>query len=253
MTTAALRRADWRDQAACAGQDTALWFPAAGQSTTAKQTCDGCPVRAECLYDALETESTYHRYGMYGGLTGPQRRALPALPKPKPDAIAAIRELLAEHDAHQPDERTDPTMSQPVPKLCSIPDPIAQASQEADEVLPIGRLLKWGEDHPDTDVQDQAVRVRAGLLGLRKRYAADQELTAITTEAEQLEKRLAELRAREAELALKPKKKRGSYTRDYDTREVRAWADANGVDCPRVGQIPKRVLEAWRASLPKAG
>ncbi|WP_171111259.1 MULTISPECIES: Lsr2 family protein [unclassified Streptomyces] len=43
----------------------------------------------------------------------------------------------------------------------------------------------------------------------------------------------------------------GAYVavcRALDTRTVRAWADANGIDCPRVGQIPKRVLEAWRTA-----
>jgi hypothetical protein len=115
--------------------------------------------------------------------------------------------------------------------------------------LPVGQLLKWGDEHPDPEVQDQAARARAVLTGLRQRHAADAELTAITTEATELEKRLAELRAREAELApTKAKKKRAVYVRDYDTRTVRAWAEANGVDCPRAGQIPKRVLDAWRAS-----
>ncbi|MFM9595717.1 histone-like nucleoid-structuring protein Lsr2 [Streptomyces scabiei] len=116
------------------------------------------------------------------------------------------------------------------------------------QALPVGQLLKWGDQHPDPEVQDQAARARAALAGLRQRHAADQELTAITTEAEQLEKRLAELRAREAELVPTRSKKRGAYVRDYDTRTVRAWAEQNGVECPRTGQIPKRVLDAWRAS-----
>ncbi|MGI5408684.1 Lsr2 family DNA-binding protein [Streptomyces chartreusis] len=34
---------------------------------------------------------------------------------------------------------------------------------------------------------------------------------------------------------------------------MRAWAAENGVDCPRVGQIPKRVLDAWRAATAPAG
>ncbi|MCI3271421.1 Lsr2 family DNA-binding protein [Streptomyces cylindrosporus] len=187
--------------------------------------------------------------------------------------IAALRRLLDEIDEQGgpeaarhwrlqipdelPDERTSAPMSQPIP---TAPAPIVdvQLKTSADvrlrepENLPVGQLLKWGDNHPDPDIQDQAARARATLAGLRQRHAADQELTAITTEAEQLEKRLAELRAREAELAPKPKRKPTSYVRDYDTREVRAWADANGIDCPRVGQLPKRVLDAWRASRPQA-
>ncbi|MFE9906444.1 Lsr2 family DNA-binding protein [Streptomyces achromogenes] len=134
-----------------------------------------------------------------------------------------------------------------LPPLVTVRPPDADADPER---LPVGQLLAWGDQHDDPEIQDQAARARIALAGLRQRYAADQELTAIATEAEQLEKRLAELRAREQELApAKPKKR--TAARDYDTREVRAWATATGVDCPRVGQIPKRVLDAWRAAHPQ--
>lgn len=117
------------------------------------------------------------------------------------------------------------------------------------EALPVDELLEWGDAHPDPEVQDQAARVRAGLAGLRQRHATHQELTAITTEAEQLEQRLAELRAREAELA-PPKKtkttKKTAVQRDYEPSVVRAWARANSVDCPASGRVPKAVVDAWR-------
>lgn len=175
--------------------------------------------------------------------------------------VAALRRLLEEIDTqggpdaarhnrlHLPDPQEGPDMAQAVPQLRTIDLP-EQAPTEPTEKLPVGQLLKWGDDHTDPNVRDQAARARVLLTGLRRRHAADQELTAITTEAAELEKRLAELRAREAELAPAKKTKK---PRDYDTRTVRAWADANGIDCPRVGQIPKRVLDAWRASLPQAG
>ncbi|MFF8910197.1 Lsr2 family DNA-binding protein [Streptomyces olivaceoviridis] len=176
--------------------------------------------------------------------------------------IAALRALLDEIDQQGgPEAARQNRLDLPALKETQMNQPIPQPpartlppSVPADPApVPVGQLLKWGDEHPDPEVQAQAARARAALTGLRRRHAADQELTAITTEAEQLEKRLAELRAREQELAPKPKKRRGSYVRDYDTRAVRAWADANGVDCPRVGQIPKRVLDAWRATLPQAG
>lgn len=183
--------------------------------------------------------------------------------------IAALQALLEEIDtqggpeaARQwrlrlPDDTQEgpEPMAQPVPQLSSIPAPPLRNTPTAEPpAIPVGQLLKWGDEHDDPEVRDQAARARMSLTGLRRRHAADQELASITSEREQLEQRLAELQAREAELAPpKAKKKRGSYVRDYDTRTVRAWADANGVDCPRVGQIPKRVLEAWRASLPQAG
>ncbi|MDT0387861.1 Lsr2 family DNA-binding protein [Streptomyces dubilierae] len=120
-----------------------------------------------------------------------------------------------------------------------------KAVSDAAQPLPVGQLLAWGDSHADPEVQDQAARARAALAGLRKRHAADQELTAITTETEQLEKRLAELRAREAELApAKPKTRRKPAA--YPAAEVRAWAKENGVDCPPVGRVPKTVVDAWR-------
>jgi hypothetical protein len=162
-----------------------------------------------------------------------------------PEAARQNRLLLSDDTQEGPSP-----MAQPIPQLPTVD--LRPVSAPPTEAIPVGQLLKWGDEHPDADVRDQAARARVALTGLRRRYVADQELTAITTEAEQLEKRLAELRAREAELVpAKPKRK--APVRDYDTRTVRAWADAQGVECPRVGQIPKRVLDAWRASLPHAG
>ncbi|MFB7224200.1 MULTISPECIES: hypothetical protein [Terrabacteria group] len=181
--------------------------------------------------------------------------------------IAALHRLLDEIDTqggpeaarqnrlHLPEAQKGPApMAQPVPQLSSIPDlPLKARAAGEPQPLPVGQLLKWGDEHPDPQVQDQAARARAVLAGLRKRYATDQELTAITTEAEQLEKRLVELRSREAELAPPKKKPTKRKPVDYPAAEVRAWAAANGVDCPPVGRVPKTVVEAWRASLPHSG
>ncbi|WP_405909594.1 WhiB family transcriptional regulator [Streptomyces sp. NBC_00828] len=192
-----------------------------------------------------------------------------ARPKEEPVTVDALKNLLTEIDEQGgpeaarhnrlrlPDEGTPmPTAPapSPAPPAADIPrktaaggsrKPLAQTYAEA---MPVGSLLAWGEEHPDPDVQDQAARARAALAGLQHRHAADEELTAITTEAADLEKRLAELRAREAELApaKRARRKPGKYVRDYDTRTVRDWAAANGVECPSFGQIPKRVLDAWR-------
>lgn len=129
-----------------------------------------------------------------------------------------------------------------------VPPPLPPAATTASAQVPVSKLLKWAEDHHDLKVQKQAALARAALTDLRTLHAADQELTAIAAEAEQLKERLAQLQARQAELAPRPRKKTSSHVRDYDTREVRVWAEENGVDCPRVGQIPRTVLEAWRAA-----
>ncbi|MGW4300388.1 Lsr2 family DNA-binding protein [Streptomyces sp. NPDC004646] len=125
------------------------------------------------------------------------------------------------------------------------PAPIVEVRPRAvdAEQVPVGRLLKWGDTHPDPAVQDQAARVRMSLLGLRARYATDLELEAIDTEEQQLEERLAELRGRREQLVpAKAKRKAPSY----DAAEVRAWARRNNVPCPPVGRVPKTVVDAWR-------
>ncbi|GAQ64091.1 Lsr2 family DNA-binding protein [Streptomyces scabiei] len=170
--------------------------------------------------------------------------------------IAALRVLLDEIDTQGGPEaarqwrldldpltgRTPPVNSSPQP---APPRPTVAILPEDPERIAVGKLLKWADDHADPDVQDQAARGRAILAALRTRYAADHELAAIHTEAEQLEQRLAQLRTREAELAPPVKKTRRSPL-PYDAAVVRAWARDHNVPCPPVGRVPKSVLDAWR-------
>ncbi|MFF9910647.1 histone-like nucleoid-structuring protein Lsr2 [Streptomyces sp. NPDC013457] len=254
LSPAAPYLANWQERAACAGADTNLWFGQPHQIRSAIAACSRCPVRAECLHDALAYETPgAARYGIRGGLNGNERNQLPDLPSSATEAVAALRELLNERT---PEPMTTTPALHPAPTAADAPvkagaDVRLRAVPADTTPLPVGKLLTWGDQHTDPAVQDQAARARAALSGLRKRHAADQELTALTTEREQLEQRLAELAARESELApSKAKRKRTAYVRNYDTRTVRAWADANGIECARIGQIPKRVLEAWRAANP---
>ena len=70
----------WRDRAACLGiADPDLFFPTAesgpvrdAQVTAAKAVCAGCPVRRECLAEALARIP----YGIAGGLTEHERGRL---------------------------------------------------------------------------------------------------------------------------------------------------------------------------------
>jgi hypothetical protein len=178
--------------------------------------------------------------------------------------IGAFRRLLDEIDTqggpeaarhnrlHLPDTQEGPDpMTQPVPQLTSIGTPELAIAAEP-KPIPVAQLLKWGDEHPDPEVQDQAARARAALTGLRRRHAADEELAAIDSEEEQLAKRLAALQARKAELApAKAKKPRKPV--DYPAAEVRAWAKGQGIDCPATGRVPRAVVDAWRAAQPKAG
>ncbi len=70
---------DWRRQAACRDTDPETFFPVAEagpayerQVAEAKAVCAGCPVRAECLNEALARIPE----GIAGGLTPAERRRL---------------------------------------------------------------------------------------------------------------------------------------------------------------------------------
>jgi hypothetical protein len=76
---AVVRASDWRAHAACRDEDPELFFPTgttgplvAAQTRAALDVCAVCPVRAECLEEALARIP----YGIAGGLTEAQRDQL---------------------------------------------------------------------------------------------------------------------------------------------------------------------------------
>lgn len=63
----------WEAEAACRSNDPEIFFPRSGSAsaaTQAKKVCRGCPVRAQCLQWALETEQPF---GVWGGLSESER------------------------------------------------------------------------------------------------------------------------------------------------------------------------------------
>lgn len=68
---------DWRDQAACLGEDPELFFPignagpALAQIEEAKSVCHRCAVMDICLTYALQTGQ---EFGVWGGLSEDERR-----------------------------------------------------------------------------------------------------------------------------------------------------------------------------------
>jgi WhiB family redox-sensing transcriptional regulator len=67
---------NWRDQAACLEVDGVDFFPDPADLaaiSAAKAVCAGCPVAAECLTWAIETNQTE---GIWGGHTPSERRRL---------------------------------------------------------------------------------------------------------------------------------------------------------------------------------
>ena len=72
----------WQWRAACRGEDTGTFFPPSEPETKherivreerAKSICARCPVRLECLEYSLTVPELY---GIWGGLTEQERRAL---------------------------------------------------------------------------------------------------------------------------------------------------------------------------------
>ncbi len=76
---------DWWDRAECAGvEDNTIFFPelvrgdfGSHHYDRAREFCNVCPVRAECLEFQMEfEEETGRRDGMFGGLTPRERDQL---------------------------------------------------------------------------------------------------------------------------------------------------------------------------------
>jgi WhiB family transcriptional regulator, redox-sensing transcriptional regulator len=67
---------NWREDAACTGVNSDLFFPASEDeeaSEAAKAICEQCPVREACLQYALATNQAA---GVWGGLDAGERRRM---------------------------------------------------------------------------------------------------------------------------------------------------------------------------------
>ena len=99
MTTSTVTRLeghphDWAARSACRQADPDELFVSGAAQNRAKALCFACPVRTECLSDALDNRV---EFGVWGGMTERERRALL---RRRPD-VASWRTLLeaarAEH------------------------------------------------------------------------------------------------------------------------------------------------------------
>ena len=64
---------DWTIAAACRGMNPDELFVQGAAQNRAKTVCASCPVRTECLADALDNKV---EFGVWGGMTERERRAL---------------------------------------------------------------------------------------------------------------------------------------------------------------------------------
>lgn len=86
---------DWASRGACRTTDPDMLFVQGAAQNRAKAVCMSCPVRTECLADALDNRI---EFGVWGGMTERERRALL---RRRPN-VASWRRLLetarAEHE-----------------------------------------------------------------------------------------------------------------------------------------------------------
>ena len=96
MSVFAIDPQAWTALSACRDADPDELFVTGAAQNRAKAVCMGCPVRTECLSDALDNRV---EFGVWGGMTERERRALL---RRRPD-VGSWRELLdsarAEHEA----------------------------------------------------------------------------------------------------------------------------------------------------------
>ncbi|MCU1595295.1 MAG: transcription factor WhiB [Frankiales bacterium] len=84
---------DWTTLAACNTADPDELFVTGAAQNRAKAVCQGCPVRTECLADALDNQV---EFGVWGGMTERERRALL---RRRPDVLS-WKQLFAEAKAN---------------------------------------------------------------------------------------------------------------------------------------------------------
>lgn len=64
---------DWASRGACRDIDPETLFVVGAAQHKAKAICMGCPVRVDCLADALDSGA---EFGVWGGMTERERRTL---------------------------------------------------------------------------------------------------------------------------------------------------------------------------------
>jgi WhiB family redox-sensing transcriptional regulator len=62
---------DWREMAACRGMNTSMFFQEGHHELSARSVCRQCPVRQECVGEAI----IENLYGVWGGTNERERAA----------------------------------------------------------------------------------------------------------------------------------------------------------------------------------
>lgn len=194
---------------------------------------------------------------------------------PKGEIVRIAREshyaLNVSSDRFQPAPQARPKpqgVVRPQTDAGAVSAPTADASAEpsaapapVSPIRPAHRdLITEGKAHSSLRVQRAAVKAEVALKALAgmvestrleeaaKRAAENAKIEA-RAEVERLEKQLAQAKAklrgpaRAAAVAVVAPNQAGAFVKD-----IRTWAAGAGVDCPSVGKVPARVVDAYLAA-----
>lgn len=168
--------------------------------------------------------------------------------KPKPQGIVRTQTGTGAASAPAPTDDAEATRTAP-----AAPAPVSPIRP-----TPVLRdVIAEGKAHSSVKVQRAAVKAEvalATLVGLldatraeeAAKRAAEKAKAEARAEVERLERQLAEAKAklrgpaRAAAVAVVTPNRAGA-----SAKEIRAWAEGAGVDCPAVGKVPQRVVDAY--------
>jgi WhiB family redox-sensing transcriptional regulator len=91
----------WTQSAECAKPNQPLMFPDEGDAVgieQARDVCNACPVRQQCLSEALDRNESH---GMWGGMTAAERRVIRRKAARIPNADRATAMDVAARPGHQ--------------------------------------------------------------------------------------------------------------------------------------------------------
>lgn len=155
---------------------------------------------------------------------------------------------------HRAPAAVTPTRTAPPPKTVTVapaqpaPQATVTVTTTATPAAPkpgssVDELLAQSEAHDQPRVRAMAERVRALLARLVDVIDEEQRLAAARKHVAELEAELAKARAQLPAAPAKPRTR-------ADLTAIRQWAADNDIDCPRLGRIPGRVLDAYKKANP---
>jgi hypothetical protein len=122
----------------------------------------------------------------------------------------------------------------------------APAVEVVVEPAPTEENIDTIADLLDAAVRSQAPKMVKAAEKIRADIADLQDRLAEWSRDARLRGQLAAAEAKVAEIREQMKARPVSPAR-VESRAVRAWAEATGVDCPKVGRVPAAVLAAYEA------